>query len=171
MKTSVILPVALTLTALALTLTASACSVRYNSRVTFYGYPDNSPPGPAIAYNCGRGYTAGGTGTYSDPLTVASATGEYNQCEIIYLPYLRKYLRVEDECDECTSDWANGVAHIDVWTGSSTVNGGQTQLNCEDTLTPDANQGIVRQPSSNLPVNGECNFTSPCPTDLGCLIL
>jgi hypothetical protein len=49
-------------------------------------YPDNDPPGPATAYDCGRGYKAGGTGTYADPLTFASAPGEFTQCEIIYDP-------------------------------------------------------------------------------------
>jgi hypothetical protein len=38
----------------------SACSTPGGYEVTFYGYPDNSPPGPAIAHDCGRGYTAGG---------------------------------------------------------------------------------------------------------------
>ena len=39
---------------------ASACSTPGNYIVTFYGYPDNDPPGPAIAYDCGRGNRAGG---------------------------------------------------------------------------------------------------------------
>lgn len=39
---------------------ASACSTPGNYIVTFYGYPDNDPPGPAISYNCGRGNRAGG---------------------------------------------------------------------------------------------------------------
>lgn len=41
---------------------SSACSTPGNYIVTFYGYPDNDPPGPATAYNCGdRNYVAGGT--------------------------------------------------------------------------------------------------------------
>lgn len=43
-----------------------------------------------------------GTGTYSNPLTFASAPGEFSQCEIIYFPYLKKYLRFEDSCAECS---------------------------------------------------------------------
>lgn len=39
---------------------ASGCSTPGNYKVTFYGYPDNSPPGADIAYNCGRGNKAGG---------------------------------------------------------------------------------------------------------------
>ena len=43
-----------------------------------------------------------GTGTYSDPLTFASGSGEFNTCEIIYVPYLKKYARYEDYCAQCS---------------------------------------------------------------------
>jgi hypothetical protein len=40
---------------------ATACSTISQVTTTFYGYPDNSPPGPGTAYNCGgRNYIAGG---------------------------------------------------------------------------------------------------------------
>lgn len=42
-----------------------------------------------------------GTGTYDDPVTIATAPGELNQCEIVYLPFLTKYGRVEDYCAQC----------------------------------------------------------------------
>ena len=103
--------------------------------------------------------SAGGTGTYNDPLTFASAEGEFEPCEVIYDPYTRKYLRYEDYCQACTDDWANGkIRHLDVWTGSTTVNGGDTQIQCENDLTPAENsQTIVRKPASNLPVDSECS--------------
>lgn len=37
-----------------------ACSTESDVEITFYGYPDNDPPSADIAYDCGRGYTAGG---------------------------------------------------------------------------------------------------------------
>ncbi|CAM6083359.1 unnamed protein product [Calypogeia fissa] len=160
MKLSTIFPLALTFTAAALIVTASACSVVSNVEITFYGYPDNSPPGPDIAYDCGRGTSASGTGTYADPLTMATATGEYTTCEIVYLPYLEKYLMYEDECEQCVTDWSSGIVHIDVWTGSSTVNGGQTQIDCENSLTPDSNQGVLRQPGPDLTVDSTALFDS-----------
>lgn len=47
-------------------LANAACSTPGNFEVTFYGYPDNSPPGPATAYDCGgRNGVAGGLSTYS----------------------------------------------------------------------------------------------------------
>ena len=40
---------------------SSACSTVSNSQVTFYGYPDNDPPGADTAHDCGgRNYQAGG---------------------------------------------------------------------------------------------------------------
>ena len=62
--------------------------------LTFYGYPGNNPPSADTAYNCGgRNNTAGGTGTYSDPVTFGSAEGEFNECQIVYIPCLEKYAR------------------------------------------------------------------------------
>lgn len=65
----------------------AACSREGSVEITFYGFPDNDPPSAQTAYNCGgRKNIAGGTGTYSDPLTMASARGEFSQCEIVYVP-------------------------------------------------------------------------------------
>ena len=43
--------------------------------MTFYGWPDNRPPGRAIAYQSGGFHVhnaAGGTGSYADPITFAT---------------------------------------------------------------------------------------------------
>lgn len=84
---------------------------------------------------------------------MASAAGEFSLCEIAYVPYLKKYVRYEDDCEKCTEDFAQGQRHIDVWTGSSTVNGGQEQIDCEDNLTPDGEVSIIRSPGSNYAVD------------------
>ncbi|RAL13394.1 uncharacterized protein BO97DRAFT_450076 [Aspergillus homomorphus CBS 101889] len=139
---------------------AASCSTESGFEVTFYGYPDNSPPGADISYDCGRGYTAGGTGTHNDPLTFATAPGEFSKCQVIYSPYLQKYLRFEDECEQCTSDYHDGKLHIDIWTGSSTSDGGSKQLSCEDSLTPSASQIVVLNPPSTLAVNSGALFSS-----------
>ncbi|KAH8166702.1 hypothetical protein CIB48_g1552 [Xylaria polymorpha] len=130
---------------------AAACSVTGNVKTTFYGVPDNDPAGSdAIAFSCSsRGFHAGGTGTFSDPLTFASKQGgAYGQCEIVYFPYLKKYIRNEDICAGC----------------SNSQNGGNAQVNCENSLTPGAVQGVVRDPPTNLEVDttplwssGTCN--------------
>jgi hypothetical protein len=118
-----------------------------------------------------------GTGTYDDPVSIATAPGELNKCEVVYLPFLTKYGRVEDYCAQCgkselaigsstsqlntytfaiDSDWKNGQPHIDIWTGSNRVNGGQTQIDCENRLTPGGRYSIVRDPPKNYGVNSAC---------------
>lgn len=80
-------------------LVYSACSIGKDYRITFYGSPDNDPPNSTdTAYNCGRGYVAGGKGTYEDPLTFAGIEGEFTTCDVVYLPYLKKYLVAQDFC-------------------------------------------------------------------------
>lgn len=133
------------------------CEVIKNVSHTFYGYPDNDPPGPDILYDCGRGNTAGGVGTYDDPLTFASGSGEFEECEIIYVPYLQKYLRHEDYCEGCDKNWDDGKYHIDIWTGSASVDGKQEQIECENTLTPPPNS-IIKDPAEDYPVDGEFVF-------------
>ena len=84
---------------------AAAGSVTSNVNTTFYGVPDNDPAGSdAIAFSCSsRGAHAGGTGTYNDPVTFASKQGGvYGRCEIVYAPYLKKYIRNEDICAGCS---------------------------------------------------------------------
>lgn len=57
-----------------------------------------------IALYVPRGFDGAlGVGTYNDPLTLASASGEFSSCEIIYLPYLKKYVRYEDYCAQCST--------------------------------------------------------------------
>lgn len=45
---------------LTLSTTAKSCSTISPVTLTFYGWPDNDPPSTDIAYDCGRGYKAGG---------------------------------------------------------------------------------------------------------------
>jgi len=74
---------------------AEACSREGSVEITFYGQPDNDPPGADTAYNCGgrNNVASQGDGTHGNPVTIATAQGEFNQCEIIYVPYLEKYVR------------------------------------------------------------------------------
>lgn len=92
----------LTLTALlSASSPATSCQVQTNWKITFFGYPDNSPAGADIAFDCGRGFTAGGDGSLGDPVTMAAAYNAFAKCEVIYIPYLRKYARYEDYCGQC----------------------------------------------------------------------
>lgn len=160
-------------------LAQTTCDDVEKVKVTFYGYPDNTPPGPNIrcllssrsdctgcptnssssttATHCGpRGETAGGTGTYNDPITMASAATWFCHQEVVYMPFLQKYVRYEDFCADCIGNATIGVRHIDIWTGSTTINGGRLQDKCERLLTPNTMQAMIRNPPPNLTVDGKC---------------
>ncbi|MCL2782856.1 MAG: RICIN domain-containing protein, partial [Propionibacteriaceae bacterium] len=90
--------------------------------MTFYGYPDNTPPSADIASpnfkspdktfpnnNLNQGIhanqQAGGDGSYANPLTMATwAAGELAYGTIVYVPRLQKYFIAEDQCTECQAD-------------------------------------------------------------------
>jgi hypothetical protein len=134
--------------------------------MTFYGFPDNDPSGTNLAHDCGRGPFAAGDGSYANPLSLAmfAGIGTFNPCEIVYSPYLKKYLRLEDDCASCT-DPATGLGDpgwLDVWMGSYTVDGGARLLACYDTFTDTAqhNHNVIRfaagtQPDGSLPNVGK----------------
>lgn len=119
--------------------------------VTFYGGPDNDPPGSTdIAYPNARHATAGGTGTYADPVTLATDPRELPPGTLVYYPRLQKYFVMEDDCDECIAEWgASKRPHVDLWTGPS----GAALLRCEETLTPDAPEPIEVNPPADRPVD------------------
>lgn len=125
------------------------------SYVTLYGWVDNSPPGNGISG--GRIHShAGGTGTYADPVTFATAVAELPYGTRIYVPYMKKYFIHEDECTECDSDWSHGHKwRTDLWAGGdkNSVRDPEKSalLNCEDALTQHAQ--IIINPASNLPVD------------------
>lgn len=105
--------------------------------VTFYGAADNDPPGSAaIAYPRVH-RQAGGTGSYADPVTFASAYhATYPPGTRVYLPRLRKYLVMEDDCG-CQQP----RDHLDVWVGGAGRD--QRVLACEDRLTRDGNDPVI----------------------------
>ncbi len=97
--------------------------------VTFYTWLDNDPPGNAIAYPHSSfprtvHEVAGGTGTYADPITTASDPTEWAIGTRMYAPFLRKYLVMEDECEQCIRDWRRlRKHHLDVWMNSNQATG------------------------------------------------
>jgi hypothetical protein len=128
--------------------------------VTFYGYVDNSPPGRAIAHPCIH-QQAGGVGSYGNPVTFAEPNDLNGPwCQIIYVPFLKKYFIHEDQCDPC-----GGVNsdHVDLWMGGDS---GSTKspekaalLNCEDQWT--RHSTVIENPPSTEPVDTTALFTPP----------
>ncbi|MGN7253326.1 hypothetical protein [Arthrobacter sp. SAFR-014] len=108
---------------------------------TAYTWYDNTPEGSATISHPVLHRTAGGTGTYADPVTIAVghslATGE-DVLDVpagtrIYLPDVRRYFIVEDTCGD-GNDPENGPCHqganaqgtnstiwIDMWIGGQST--------------------------------------------------
>lgn len=162
--------VALALLGLTVSSGSARASTTRNFLVTLYGWPDNSPPGDAIAYPEDGGYptihnVASGTGTYSDPITYATDQAELPIGTIVYYPYLHRYFIMEDDCTECDEDWTGqgpdggpGPYHIDLWIGGQNGNSNDV-INCEDNLTQNSAPVIVNPPG-NEPVDTTPLFNS-----------
>jgi hypothetical protein len=138
--------------------------------VTLYGFVDNSPPS-AIISNPQIHQTAGGTGTFSDPVTFATDIHEEKPGTIVYYGFLKKYFIMEDTCTECSKDFntkaGNGdnpvpprAGHrwrIDMWAGGdkrSLKDPDKTALlDCENALTQNNGGTVIVNPPSNEPVD------------------
>jgi 3D (Asp-Asp-Asp) domain-containing protein len=123
--------------------------------VTFYGWEDNSPPGDSISFPQSSGYptvhdAAGGTGTYADPVTFATDQAEFAPGTILYVPYIQKYVVMEDDCVQCDTDWASGTYHIDIWMNSDGTEDPNALTQCADAWT---------RPSAPIQINPPANLT------------
>uniref|UniRef100_A0A6B2LHT8 Chitin-binding type-4 domain-containing protein n=1 Tax=Arcella intermedia TaxID=1963864 RepID=A0A6B2LHT8_9EUKA len=152
-------------------LSTPTTSINVTAIVTFYGARDNCPPGGDIAHPIIHKY-AGGTGTYADPITYAGDTKAAPAGTIIYYHALKKYFIMEDDCEECISDWKKGHWHFDLWMGPDTLSP-SSLVACENALTVDSGKVWVKAPSG-LPVdatplyaNGKCIVDAPPCTDKG----
>ena len=150
---------------------AAASATTQQTFLTFYGWWDNTPPGGVISYPQIH-QTAGGTGTYSDPITFATDSSEQPPGTIVYVPRVGKYFIMEDSCEECSADWTghgpNGgpnLRHLDLWLGGQ---GGSafSAIECEDALTNYNNDGtpsmepVIVNPPSNETVTSEPIFNT-----------
>lgn len=139
--------------------------------MTLYGYVDNSPPGAGIAHPCIHN-TAGGTGTYADPITFATDSRELPWCAVIYVPYMGRYFIHEDECSECDRNWTRyHLYRFDMWAGGDAASVHRPEkkelLRCERTWTrgnsikDPGNPAITVDPPSDLPVRVTPIFSPP----------
>lgn len=138
-------------------------------KMTFYGFPDNTPPSDEIAYpsseNPGSVHErAGGTGTFDDPITVAAVTdrngGNWSPGTRMYVPSLKKYLILEDECASCGTD------QLDVWMQSGEDCPSDAVLQCENAWTPGEPVEVEFDPPPDREVDGTPFFDS---NTCGCL--
>ncbi|HEY1867952.1 MAG TPA: hypothetical protein VGG70_06610 [Candidatus Cybelea sp.] len=127
--------------------------------ITFYGWPDNSPPGNQIAHPVIHKH-AGGDGTYCNPTTFA--TEKANNKEIpygikIYVPFIKQYFIREDLCAASgpkSGSGSNGCKHLwfDLWIGGTAKSNFHAVIKCERKLTPGKRVSVILWPDDGLPV-------------------
>ena len=150
---SKLLPLALFL--FSQTPSALACNTIGGIKFTNYGYPDASG---TPAYKCNGNKvvptqpgdkTELGDGSFKKPYAAAAADPSQSflsECELIYLPLLKKYFRVQDNCSGCVDK------QVDLYLIQSNQNIGQTQCE-EDFGTFDYGHPlheVVRDPGSGF---------------------
>jgi hypothetical protein len=134
--------------------------VSVTATITFYGWPDNDPPGNAIAHPVIH-QVASGRGTYCNPTTFA--TERANNKEIpygtkIYVPFLKQYFVREDDCAPSGPHVGHGnngcyKLWFDLWIGGDGASNTKAVVNCENALTPNAKVPVIVNPADHLPVN------------------
>ena len=132
--------------------------------VTGYGWPDNTPPGNATSAPTGNG-AAGGTGTYANPITMAAGFTPYpcpDPCNagnialvwpagtIFYVPNVRRYFVIADECAECYAYPSGTQTWVDLWVGGDNSSNSNDVETCESTIT--GNFDIIKNPPSTYEV-------------------
>jgi len=144
--------------------TPASGEVALTAYITGYSYWDNTPAGSTQISNPVIHQTAGGTGTYADPITLAvghSITGgkdtlDYPAGTKFYLPYLEKYAIVEDTCGDGNTP-QNGPCHtgyqghpwVDLYVDGQNVSSSSANT-CMDNITDV--HSIIENPASTYPV-------------------
>jgi hypothetical protein len=127
--------------------------------ITFYGWPDNSPPGNKIAHPILHKH-AGGDGTYCNPTTFA--TERANNKDIpygikIYVPFIKQYFIREDLCTHSgpkSGSGSNGCSGLwfDLWIGGTGKSNKHAVFACERKLTPNQKVSVILWPDDGMPV-------------------
>ncbi len=127
--------------------------------ITFYGWPDNSPPGKKIAHPIIH-RRAGGDGSYCNPTTFATERSNNKRIPYgikIYVPFIKQYFIREDDCAASgppTGSGSNGCYKLwfDLWIGGNAKSKTRAVIKCERMLTPNDQVKVILYPRSGLPV-------------------
>lgn len=124
---------------------------RWTVTITFYASHDNDPPGSTAISHPVVHRSAGGRGTYADPITMASDPREIAVGTRVYDARLALYFVMEDTCASCIEEWEEArTPHIDLWTGDVV---GSEILACEEALTPGGPVAVEVDPPPGRPVD------------------
>jgi hypothetical protein len=128
--------------------------------ITFYGWPDNSPPGNRIAHPVLH-RVASGDGTYCNPTTFATERSNNRRIPYgikIYVPFLKQYFIREDLCAASgppTGSGSNGCYKLwfDLWIGGTARSRARAVVRCERALTPNRQVQVILYPRDGMPVD------------------
>jgi 3D (Asp-Asp-Asp) domain-containing protein len=124
------------------------------SFLTGYTWWDNSPPGSGAIAHPVLHQTAGGVGTYADPITLAvgyTSAGPFIPYGTrLYFPNLKKYVIVEDICGACGTPPADVTYRLDIWLDARRLSAAQAHA-CAARNT--GNQPVVQDPPDGLPTS------------------
>ena len=161
---------------------SSSERVVHTTYTTAYTWYDNTPVGSATISHPILHSTAGGTGTYNDPITIAvghsTATGkdvlDFPAGTRIYLPDVRRYFIVEDSCGDgdepqggpchqgTNVEGTNSTIWIDMWIGGQSMSADGAD-NCASRVTnvrtavfnPASNYAVA--PGTGVIHDGKCD--------------
>lgn len=127
--------------------------------ITFYGWPDNSPPGNQIAHPVIH-KRAGGDGTYCNPTTFATERANNQTIPYgikIYVPFIKQYFIREDLCASSgpkRGSGGNGCHKLwfDLWIGGTAKSNKHAVIACERHLTPNRKVNVILWPNDGMPV-------------------
>lgn len=127
--------------------------------ITFYGWPDNSPPGNQIAHPIIHKH-AGGDGTYCNPTTFATERANNQTIPYgikLYVPFIKQYFIREDLCASSgpkRGSGSNGCHKLwfDLWIGGTAKSKKHAVIACERRLTPSGKVDVILWPDDGMPV-------------------
>lgn len=131
--------------------------------LTGYSLEDNSPPGTR---STSSGRSAGGTGTYADPITLAvgyAGGDEFPRGTVFYVPLVRAYFVVEDRCGACSEPTGTADYAIDLWVGSDADDSCMYAITGPHTVVRDAGPGWAVE-SRPYELGADCSLFGETPT-------
>ncbi len=153
--------------------------VKMTAYTTAYTYYDNTPAGSPEISDPIIHSVAGGTGTYTDPVTIAVGHSIISGKDILdypagtkfYIPNIRKYFIVEDTCGDGATP-QNGPCHsgyqghvwLDMWIDGK--GGSNSSANsCAEALTD--LHTVIKNPAKNYAVVVGSVYNSGCAKQYG----
>lgn len=125
--------------------------ISLNVYETSYQSGDNDPAGSDTTFINGADGHAGGTGTYTNPVTIAvgfvGSKADYPAGTMFYFPNIQRYGVVGDTCADCHSVKNGAQVHLDIYSGDYESSAG---LACEDAIT--GNFTVIENPRTTYKV-------------------